>query len=124
MKNTGIVLALLCLLFAAFLGGFFLGRNANPSEVQLSRQPDTTTVTESIPPTSAAAPGGLIHLNTATAQQLQTLPGIGPTLAQRIIDYRDANGPFTTLEQLMLVEDIGEKRFAAIKDYLTLEETP
>lgn len=124
MKNTGIVLALLCLLFAAFLGGFFLGRNANPSEVQLSRQPDATTVTESTPPTSAAAPGGLICLNTATAQQLQTLPGIGPTLAQRIIDYRDANGPFTALEQLMLVEDIGEKRFAAIKDYLTLEETP
>lgn len=124
MKNTGIILALLCLLFAAFLGGFFLGRNVNVSEVQLSRQPDATTVTESTPPTSASAPGGLICLNTATAQQLQTLPGIGPTLAQRIIDYRNANGPFTALEQLMLVEDIGEKRFAAIKDYLTLEETP
>ena len=124
MKNTGIILALLCLLFAMFLGGFFLGRNANPSEVQLSRQPDATTVTESTPPTSATAPGGLIPLNTATAEQLQTLPGIGPTLAQRIIDYRSANGPFTALEQLMLVEDIGQKRFTAIKDYLTLEETP
>ena len=124
MKNTGIILAVLCLLFAVFLGGFFLGRNVNASEVQLSRQPEVTTGTESPPPTSTAARDTLICLNTATAQQLQTLPGIGPTLAQRIIDYRNANGPFTALEQLMLVEDIGEKRFAAIKDYLTLEETP
>jgi competence protein ComEA len=124
MKNTGIVLALLCVLFAAFLGGFFLGRNVNASEVQLSRQPEPTTVTGSTPPSSAPAQTGSICLNTATALQLQTLPGIGPTLAQRIIDYRTANGPFTATEQLMLVEGIGEKRFEAIKDYLTLEETP
>ena len=124
MKNTGIVLLLLCLLFSAFLGGFFLGRNGNTSQVQISRLPDPTIATTQGPTHTTGTPSGRICLNTATAAQLETLPGIGQALAQRIIDYREANGPFTTLEQLMLVEGIGEKRFQAIKDYLTLEETP
>ena len=124
MKNTGAVLLLLCFLFFAFLGGFFLGRNVNTSEVQLSRQPDETTAAESTPPPATTEVTGKLCLNTATAQQLESLPGIGPVLAQRIIAFRNANGPFTSLEQLMLVDDIGEKRFADIKDYLTLEDTP
>ena len=48
-----------------------------------------------------------------------TLPGIGETYAQRIIDYRTAHGRFTDITQLKEVEGIGEKRFDAIKDYIT-----
>lgn len=68
-------------------------------------------------PGSGLTGGGLINLNTATAEELdQRLPGIGPALAQRIIDYRQQMGGFRTTEELQEVSGIGEKRYAEIKD--------
>lgn len=75
------------------------------------------------PPPDAAGPageGGLLNLNTATAAQLETLPGIGPTLAQRIIDYRTTHGPFTSVGQLREVPGIGEARFAELEPLVTV----
>ncbi len=62
-----------------------------------------------------------ININTATASQLDTLPGIGPTYAQNIIDYRNANGKFKSIEGIKEVAGIGAKRFDAIKDMITIE---
>lgn len=73
------------------------------------------------PPDPAGAPGGgPLNLNTATAAQLETLPGIGPALAQRIIDYRTAHGPFTSVGQLREVPGIGEARFAELEPLVTV----
>jgi competence protein ComEA len=61
-----------------------------------------------------------VSLNRATASELDTLPGIGPTLAQRIIDWRNAHGSFTALNQLTQVSGVSEKLFASVKDQITL----
>jgi competence protein ComEA len=70
----------------------------------------------------AAAPGGgvaaAVHLSTATVEQLDGVDGIGPTLAQRIIEYRDAQGGFRSLAELAQVEGIGEKRLATLREAL------
>lgn len=79
---------------------------------------------ETVPPTSEpeeSSGTGLVNINTATLEQLDTLPGIGPVLAQRIIDYREDHGPFTSLGQLILVDGIGEKKLAAILPLITIE---
>ena len=62
----------------------------------------------------------LISINSASLEELDTLPGIGPTIAQRIIDYRSTNNGFKTLEELMEVSGIGEKIYAGLEDLITL----
>src|SRR5829696_10230713 len=67
-----------------------------------------------------STPGGAarakVRLSTATLEQLDALDGIGPTLAQRILEWRDANGGFKSVDQLREVEGIGEKRFASLRE--------
>jgi competence protein ComEA len=62
-----------------------------------------------------AAPAQPISLSTATVEQLDTLDGIGPTLAARIVQYRDAHGGFKSVDELRQVSGIGDKRFAALR---------
>ncbi len=63
--------------------------------------------------------GGLININTAPAEELDLLPGIGPVIAQRIIDYREQHGPFQSIEDIQEVKGIGEVTFEKIKDRIT-----
>jgi competence protein ComEA len=65
---------------------------------------------------SPASNNGLLALNRADATQLQDLPGVGPVLAERIVAYREDNGPFQTVEDLLEVPGIGEAKLAAIRD--------
>jgi competence protein ComEA len=69
------------------------------------------------PAATAAAP---VNLNTATAEQLATIPGVGPRMAERIIDYRQKNGGFKKVEDLMNVSGVGEKSFLKMKPLITI----
>lgn len=63
---------------------------------------------------------GAVNLNTATAAQLESLPGIGAKTAQRILEYRQKSGGFKKLEELMNVKGIGEKSFLKLKPHITV----
>ncbi|MGH9198515.1 MAG: helix-hairpin-helix domain-containing protein, partial [Acidimicrobiia bacterium] len=65
-------------------------------------------------------PKGNVNLNSATQEQLEALPGVGPVLAERIIAYRKTKGRFTSLRQLLEVEGIGTKKYDALKNLLTV----
>ena len=69
---------------------------------------------------AAAASTEIINLNTATAAQLGSLPGIGPKTADLIIQYRQKNGPFKKVEEIMNVRGVGEKSFLKLKSRLTV----
>jgi len=80
-----------------------------------------TAVTPGDSGVGAVGPGQRVNLNTATAEELDGLDGIGPVLAKRIIDWRRRKGRFTSITQLDEVEGIGAKKLSLIKDRLTLE---
>jgi competence protein ComEA len=65
-------------------------------------------------------PGGLVDLNTATAEQLETLPGVGPATAAAIIAHRDQHGPFTSVDQLLDVQGIGEVKLEQLRDLVSV----
>lgn len=67
-----------------------------------------------------ARPAGKVNINTATAEQLDTLPGIGESTAQKIIADREANGPFSSPEDLKRVSGIGDKKYAELADLITV----
>ena len=103
--------ALMALLAAAsaaallFTVGFFLRRNAGSAEPRL-QTPGTVF--------AVSADADLLNINTADLDTLMTLPGIGPSLAQRILDYRDANSGFVSVEELKNVDGIGDKIFESV----------
>jgi competence protein ComEA len=69
---------------------------------------------------SDAARAAAVNLNTATAAQLESLPGVGAKTAQRILEYRQKSGGFKKIEELMNVKGIGEKSFLKLKPHITV----
>jgi competence protein ComEA len=83
-------------------------------------QPVASTSTGQNQSTTSSQPTGKININSATAAQLDSLPGIGPTYAQRIIDYRNQHGNFTSTSQIQNVKGIGPKTYAKFQALITI----
>ena len=124
---------LLAAVFLAFTGGWFLrgASQAQPVRVETERtlvQETPVSVTPEAAQSSQtaapeqSAPAGKVDLNTATAEELMTLPGIGEKRAADIIAYREANGPFRIPEDLTRVSGIGEGILAGLIDQVTVSQ--
>ena len=128
-RKIALVLLMLTLTFAGFCVGLFIGKQREPASVTIyTTKTPTATVSESTaapesPPEStqgAAYVDGLLDINLASVEDLTTLPGIGPALAQRIVDYRGQNGRFSSVEELMQVEGIKEKTYEKLKNQIRI----
>lgn len=107
---------------AVLLAGGFTNK-ANQASVNMARilnDGEQLLVSTGASSMSSTATSSLISLNQASSSQLEELPGVGPALAGRMVDWRSANGGFKSKEDLLNVAGIGDKLFAAVKDLVTL----
>ena len=122
MKNrSSFWLLLFTCVFLSCLIGFYIGRNTGRTHVDISTlKPSTSQSATSGSATEITNDPTIININTADSKELQTLPGIGPVLAQRIIDYRTEFGPFDSVYDLTLVNGIGLNTLEKLLDLITV----
>jgi len=111
--------------FLLAVGGYHLVQTRTPPAVTVTSSGMTAKSAEAAQGADSAAAENAgtepVNLNTASLDELQTLSGIGPTLAQRIIDYRTEHGPFQTVEDITLVQGIAAKVYSENAARMTVE---
>lgn len=101
---------------------FLCGLAALSAQDRAAREPGAAVETEiQVPPEEVAPEFRPVNLNTAGLEELDSLPGIGESLARRILAYREANGPFESVEEIMEVSGIGEAKLAELEDWVTVD---
>lgn len=123
MKKPQLALLFATIIFCAVVLGVYIGRNHTGNYISVSDGARNTEISGTVSAASsenAQVSDGKININTATKAQLMLLPGIGETLAQRILDYRLSNGAFSSTDDLLLVEGIGQVKLANIEQYITV----
>ena len=124
MKKGGIsVLLVVTLVACGLIIGIAAGRSMNSGDVSI--QFATESISDGFDTQSSKddGPAFLINVNTASADLLDSLPGIGPVIAQRIVDYRKQNGPFTSKMDLINVEGLGKAKLLDIYELITVEDS-
>lgn len=117
MKNKSVVVLLFCtVIFVAFAVGFLTGRTVGSSNVLVSYSNSSQDSTSANIVTSDIK----IDINTADFSLLCELPGIGPKLAERILEYRNSNGSFQSIDDLTNISGIGEKLLQSLKDFISV----
>lgn len=119
MKNSGtVILITITLVFVAFICGMLVGRQLDSTPVSVALPTTETGTFETASSTTDS--GSKLNINTASLDSLDELPGIGPVLAQRIVEFREENGPFSSIYDLSKVEGIGTNKLMDILELITV----
>jgi len=120
LKKFEVCVIAVALVAVAFTGGYFTGRSGSGRDIRIEvlehngYSDDTTGKSFPVVEDEDSS-------NTATISELEALPGIGDTLAERIVGYRNKNGDFKSIYDIQNVEGIGEAKFSAISEQITVE---
>lgn len=117
IKKGSLVFLLIFAIFLGFVGGMLVGRQSKSAYTIAISQEETVNHDEDVINNFEK---GKININTASVELLQSLPNIGKTLAQRIVDYRVENGVYSSVDELLNIEGIGDAKLNAIRPYITI----
>ena len=131
LKWYELLLGCVTLVFIALLVGFLIGRGSGGGVViTTQKEPESVSTMPSEPEENLRSLPVFeesvfpVDINTATAKQLTEVPGIGEVLAERIVEYRNENGAFSSVYDLTAIKGIGENKLEEMLEYITVGEAP